>query len=417
MTEHEMNTQVQTDEKVWVTLRNLQRYKENSDEFLKEKLEANATKVFKGQKTSLETADSEVIKKYFEEHTKPQPKEGDVFIVETLVEGKLYEMSSYCYLENKWEAITGNVDANKVILRNDFIGAGNWSQIGNYTKAQNGTSTIQAKGLSVTAFLQGMVSKREQPRITAQPAVSGFALNGAKAVEVGTKVPEAKFGNAALSAGAYEYGPATGVVAKVFKVDRIALPSSYNQESVASAASGVDNNEGKGFIIGDGAEENTVTSLKYKVTVTHNEGVQALDNLKALSKPEIKIASGTKVQETAAYTGFRQFFYGATSEKPEVNSAYVRGLTNSNCAYSPRTLSITVPAGTKRVAIACISGKTGVTRVINETALNADVTSTFVKSTVAVEGANGYTAKDYNIWVFEPAEAYKQIAVLKVTLG
>ena len=50
MTEHEMNTQVQTDEKVWVTLRNLQRYKENSDEFLKEKLEANATKVFKGQK-------------------------------------------------------------------------------------------------------------------------------------------------------------------------------------------------------------------------------------------------------------------------------------------------------------------------------------------------------------------------------
>ncbi len=59
----------------------------------------------------------------------------------------------------------------------------------------------------------------------------------------------------------------------------------------------------------------------------------------------------------------------------------------------------------------------GVTKVINETAMNADVTSTFVKSTVPVEGANGYVAKDYNVWVFEPAVAYGNAAVLKVTLG
>ena len=65
----------------------------------------------------------------------------------------------------------------------------------------------------------------------------------------------------------------------------------------------------------------------------------------------------------------------------------------------------------------CIATAKGVTKVINETAMNADVTSTFVKSTVPVEGANGYTAKDYNVWVFEPAVAYGNAAVLKVTLG
>ena len=71
-----------------------------------------------------------------------------------------------------------------------------------------------------------------------------------------------------------------------------------------------------------------------------------------------------------------------------------------------------------RVVIACIAGKTGVKKVINETAMNADVTSTFVKQTgVAVEGANGYSAKDYNVWVFEPAVPYENAAVLKVTLG
>lgn len=45
------------------------------------------------------------------------------------------------------------------------------------------------------------------------------------------------------------------------------------------------------------------------------------------------------------------------------------------------------------------------------------MTDTFTKKTVAVEGANGYTAKDYNVWVFEPAVPYENAAVLKVTLG
>jgi len=49
--------------------------------------------------------------------------------------------------------------------------------------------------------------------------------------------------------------------------------------------------------------------------------------------------------------------------------------------------------------------------------MNADVTSTFTKSIVSVEGANSYAAKDYNVWVFEPAVAYGNTAVLKVTLG
>ena len=38
-------------------------------------------------------------------------------------------------------------------------------------------------------------------------------------------------------------------------------------------------------------------------------------------------------------------------------------------------------------------------------------------SSVPVEGANSYAAKDYNVWVFEPAVAYGNAAVLKVTLG
>lgn len=108
---------------------------------------------------------------------------------------------------------------------------------------------------------------------------------------------------------------------------------------------------------------------------------------------------------------------GTSTGKPALDSAAIRALGKTGKAYAAGTLTLNVPAGTQRVVIACIATAKGVTKVINETAMNADVTSTFVKSTVPVEGANGYTAKDYNVWVFEPAVAYGNAAVLKVTLG
>lgn len=375
------------------------------------------TTIFKTEKTDLTTADADIIKKNFTDNAGQVAKAGDVFLITTVVDKKVYEQSSYIYSGTAWEAITGNVDADKVILREDFIGAGNWSQIGNYTKAQNGTSTIPAKGLSVTAFLQGMVSKEEQPKITAQPAVSGFSLSGAKAVEVGTKIAEASFGTANLSPGSYTYGPTTGVVAQSFKVDRVAQPTNFNKESVATTASGTDNNGGNGFIIGDGTEANVVSSLAYKMTVAHNEGVQAVTNLKNPSSPVVKIAAGSKTQQTSAYTGFRKYFYGGTTDISEINSAYIRKLTSSTGAYRAQTLTLTVPAGSKRVVVACLATVKGVTKVINKSAMNADITSAFVKSTVNVEGANGYTAKPYNAFVFEPAVAFEQQAILEITLG
>lgn len=375
------------------------------------------TSVFKAEKSDLTTADTDVIKKYFTDNSGQVAKAGDIFLITTVVDKKVYEQSSYIYSETAWEAITGNVDADKVILREDFLGSGNWTQFGNYTKTQTGTIDMKNKGMSVQAWLKGAVSKEEQPRITANPAVSGFSLSGAKAVEVGTKVETATFGTAQLSAGSYTYGPATGIVAKTFKVDRVAQPTSFNKENVASAASGTDNNDGNGFIIGDGSEANTVTSLKYKVTVTHGEGAVAITNWKNPSEPEIKISAGNKIQETSAYTGFRKYFYGGTTDISEINSVYIRKLTNSTGAYRAQTLTLTVPAGSKRVVVACLATVKGVTKVINKSAMNADITSAFVKQTVNVEGANGYTAKPYNAFVFEPAVAFEQQAILEITLG
>ena len=369
--------------------------------------------LYEGTKTDLEAADSTVIEAYFTEHSETSPKAGDVFVVTTIVSGVTYEQSAYRYTGTDWAAMTGAVDADKVMLRDDFTMAGN------FTKSANGTSTLPAKGKSVAAFLEEMLSKRLQPTITAQPSISGFALTGAKAVEAGTSLANANYTAATLNPGSYQYGPETGVEASNWKVERITdlATTQVASQDAASLAAGTDDNGGAGFQIGDQGGEGVVNSLKYKLTVTHGAGVTAADNLGDDSSPAVSIAAGTKEKTTSAFTPFRNVFYGASTAKPTLDSAAIRALTPTGKAYAAGTLTINVPAGAQRVVIACDATKTGVTQVVNETAMNADVTATFSKSTVPVEGAEGYTAVDYNVWVYEPAVAYENPAVLKVTLG
>mgnify|MGYP005891878579 CR=1 FL=1 len=373
--------------------------------------------VYAATKADLSTSDDSVISGYFTQNTDVKPKKGDVFVVTTTVDGSTYEKSAYFYDGSAWAAMTGSVDADKVILRENITLAGGYTQVGNLTKSQNGTATFSTKGKSVMDALTEIFSKRLQPTITAQPSIGTFTLTGAGAVEAGTKVASAAYSAASLNAGSYQYGPDTGVVATNFKVERITNAATAQVVSVAAASltAGSDNNGGAGFIIGDAG--GAVSSLKYRVTATHGAGVTAKDNLGAASSPVVAIAAGTKTKDTGAYTPFRNVFYGTSTGKPALDSAAIRALGKTGKAYAAGTLTLNVPAGTQRVVIACIATAKGVTKVINETAMNADVTSTFVKSTVPVEGANGYTAKDYNVWVFEPAVAYGNAAVLKVTLG
>lgn len=376
--------------------------------------------VFTATKTDLAASDESIISAYFSGvGATVELKAGDMFVVVTTVDEVTYEVSTYRYDGENWVSITGNVDADKVILQDNITMAGNYTQFGNLTKNADGTATLNSKGKSVLGVLTEILSKRLQPGTPTQPSISGFNLSGAKAVEAGTSMAQASYTAGTLNPGSYQYGPETGVTASNWVVQRITNDGNEQIASVdaASLSAGSDNNGGNGFIIGDQGGENVVASLKYKAIATHGAGVTANDNLGSASDPAVNIASGTKEKTTGAYTPYRNYFYGATTEKPTVDSAYIRGLTKSNKAYAAGTLTINVPAGAQRVVIACIAGKTGVTKVINETAMNADVTGTFTQSSVNVEGAEGYTAVAYNVWVFEPAVPYENAATLKVTLG
>lgn len=80
--------------------------------------------VYAATKADLSTSDDSVISGYFTQHTDAKPKKGDVFVVTTAVDGSTYEQSAYFYNGSAWVAMTGSVDADKVILRENITLAG-----------------------------------------------------------------------------------------------------------------------------------------------------------------------------------------------------------------------------------------------------------------------------------------------------
>ena len=62
--------------------------------------------------------------------------------------------------------------------------------------------------------------------------------------------------------------------------------------------------------------------------------------------------------------------------------------------------TVTIPAGTKRVMFAVLGDKT-LKSVIDVDGQNLDVKANFTKETIAIEGANGFTAANYSVFHFE----------------
>lgn len=116
--------------------------------------------VYAGTKEDLSASDDSVIAAYFKAHTDVAVKKGDVFVVTTTVGNSTYEKSAYFYDGKAWVAMTGNVDADKVILSENITLAGGYTQVGNLTKSQNGTATFSTKGKSVMDALTEIFSAK-----------------------------------------------------------------------------------------------------------------------------------------------------------------------------------------------------------------------------------------------------------------
>ena len=313
-------------------------------------------------------------------------KKGDIAVLVRTDIGN--PVISYILKENgpttaaNWVALCGKVTTENVVLGYTLKTMGN-GKIGGIPE-----NTTFQPNTTLKTILNQMFVKIIQPTIK-QPSIS-ISANGAKSVEAGTQVNITV--TPTFNPGSYTYGPATGVTLQTYTLQQNLKGSTT---TIVDAASTAEPHTVQNITIEDG------TTIQFNASCTHTAGAQPLDNSGAPATVQ-GIQAGTKsVSNQQAFSGFRKYFYGAnTTLATEVNSAYIRGLTNSTGAYNNNSFTIQVPEGAKEVTIAVEQGKT-LKNILYVEGMNTDVLSTFTTSVVPVEGANGFTAKNYTVYRVE----------------
>ena len=92
------------------------------------------------------------------------------------------------------------------------------------------------------------------------------------------------------------------------------------------------------------------------------------------------------------------------TEDTALNSATIRALSHKEAAAKKTLTTFGAVTDAKKIVVAVPAGYK-VTKVLMPSAMNADATASFVKQNtqVQVEGAEGYAATAYDVWVYQPA--------------
>lgn len=325
------------------------------------------------------------------------PSQGDMAIVEqkfgdvARADGSRTSRTAYSYDGAKWCAMDGNYNAENVYFDSDLTYT---APIGVKTVPSSGAGTISAAGKNVKEVLASILAEEKNP-VTTQPSASvTVTIPGGSTFEVGTHKNVSY--KASLSAGSYTYGPATGVVAGT-------VTAGFDGQTKTGATGTFEN------VVADGTK-------RLSVYITHNEGAVPKTNL-GNPYAEGKITAGTK-EATASQTlvGVRHMFYGPMTTDAELNSENIRKLRHSQ-AKTGTIDTFGAGAGAVKVVVA-VPASMKVTKVLMPSAMNADATANFVKQagSVQVEGAEGFTAAAYNVWVYQPA-SIDSTETYAVTIG
>ena len=306
------------------------------------------------------------------------PKKGDIAVIIDGIAGEAKSYTSYVYDGEKFAAMDGNYRADNVYFDEDLIYTAN---IGVKTVPGSGSGTIAAAGKNVEEVLKSILSEEKNPN-TIQPAASVTAQN-IGTFEIGTHKNISY--TATLSAGSYAYGPNTGIVAG----------------TVTATCDGKTLTGATGTFEGVVAE---ATEKKVSVSIEHGAGATPKTNLGNAYEAG-KIAAGTKTATSSGLKGVRYMFWGPmTDADMALNSANIRALAHKQASGTGTLDTFGAGAGAKKVVVAVPTGRK-ITKVLMPSALNADVTALFVKqgSQSSVEGAEGYTAAAYDVYVYQPA--------------
>ena len=305
---------------------------------------------------------------------------GDTAIVKRTIINDKISHTAYVYNGTNWAACDGNYRADNVYFDDDItytVGIGTLAK-------PSGSAKFAAKGKNVEQVFASLMAQEANPNKT-NPAVTIGTQKNFGTFEIGTK-KNLGYG-ATLSAGSYTYGPATGITAQSWEVTCTGVAGSK------STATGTFDN-----VVAE-ATAKTITAK-----ATYGDGAIPVTNLgNQYTAGQIKAGSASKTSDSLI--GVRYMFWGPmTDASAELNSANIRALAHNQASGTGTLSTFGAGSGAKKVVVAVPAGRK-ITKVLLTSAMNADITSIFVKQGTQsqVEGAEGYTAAAYDVYVYQPA--------------
>lgn len=312
-----------------------------------------------------------------------------------------------------WQAMTGNYSAKDIYFTQDFKFTG---PVGVVTQADidanNGYVARRAVGCNLQDFMYDLFAQSKRPNVV-DPT---YSLTASATVdsdnEVGTYITALNW-NGTFTSGSYQYGSVnvsdrdirntdtdTGITATYKMTNSITTGESSLLDSKTDSRFELGNNKiqidtvgSKVYAIITGACT-TEDSPRIPVNNLHDP----IDDLQIKSKTFDKTAN-------VSISGHRKMFYGSSESILETSSANIRAL-QANAVSSTNSISVTVVDNAKHVIIALPEGRVLKTLVNPDSKIDLmTVAGTVTKSTVAVEGANGFTAMNYNVYEYKPAAA------------
>ena len=307
------------------------------------------------------------------------PKKGDTAIVSKLIVGDKRSYTAYVYNGENWAACDGNYSAKNVYFDANLTLT---EAFGRYEPDASGSVEVPSTGKSVYSLIEDAFSEEKNPTAT-QPSASVTISGGNGTFEIGTKKNLTY--SASLNGGSYTYGPnPTGVTATGYTV-------TCDGKTADTATGSFEN------IVADGTK-------KISVSITHSAGSIPKTN-KGKEYAAAQIKAGTKTATSIqSLVGVRYMFWGPMTEDTALNSATIRALSHKEAAAKKTLTTFGAVTGAKKIVVAVPAGYK-VTKVLMPSAMNADATASFVKQNtqVQVEGAEGYAATAYDVWVYQPA--------------
>lgn len=363
------------------------------------------------------------------------PKKGDIAVVkETIGEiSTANSMTAYMYDGENWCALDGNYDASNVYFDSNLIMTAN---IGVQSLGSASSKELNTSGKSLKQVLSMILAKEEAPTITANPSVTTYLANNSNpansniTVEGGSTITP-KW-SASFSAGTYKYGPATGITPTAWDVKGY-----IGSTAVSGHTSTSNSGTFPSVVLGAGQ------SYKVNAKATYSEGPLAYTNLGEEYKAgnalfdetegatSVKIAGGSKNDDSPTITGWQQGYYIGTLESDIAITSDILRAKDTDKALKNRTVKngnyaaatdlkfsptgdtmakfvIAYPASKDMTNGAYDSAK-GLQSFFNNSSFE-EYKGNFTRSVVKVAGAdNDLTsthAVDYAVWTWVPASAF-----------